>query len=198
MLTTIFESEELAAIEQKIWSLLLEGVKSYKNPFHNGTVANIQDGCPELRTVILRKVISAEKKLFFHTDIRSPKVNFLQNNNRISWLFYDEGLRLQIRMHGNAIVHFNNEVSAAGWEASRLSSQLTYSIEHAPGTVLETPIPLYLNDKNPSPDVIEFSASNFAVVETCIEKVDIVFLHHQGNKRAVFDYTNASFNWVQA
>lgn len=198
MLTTIFESEELTAIEQKIWSLLLDGVKSYKNPFHNGTVANIQEGLPELRTVILRRVISEDKKLFFHTDIRSPKVNFLQNNNRISWLFYDEGLRLQIRMQGSARIHFNNEISAAGWEASRLSSQLTYSIEHAPGTVLETPIPLNINEKNPSDDVIAFSASNFSVVETQIEKADIVFLHHQGNKRAVFDYTNDSFTWVQA
>lgn len=198
MLTNIFESAALSEIEQTIWSLLLDGVKSYKNPFHNGTVANIQDGLPELRTVILRKVIPAEKKLFFHTDIRSPKVNFLQNNNRICWLFYDEGLRLQIRMHGNALVHFNNEISAAGWEASRTSSRLTYSIEHAPGTLLNTPIPLNINEKNPSPDVIEFSASNFSVVETSIEKIDIVFLHHTGNKRAVFDYTNNSFSWVQA
>lgn len=198
MLTTIFESEELTAIEQKIWILLLEGVKSYKNPFHYGTLANIQDGLPELRTVILRKVLEEEKKLFFHTDIRSPKVNFLRKKNSISWLFYDEGLRLQIRMQGSSLIHFNNEIAAVGWQDSRINSQLTYSILHAPGSILEAPIPIDINEKNPSPDVIEFSASNFAVVETHIEKVDIVFLHHQGNKRAIFDYTNASFNWVQA
>jgi pyridoxamine 5'-phosphate oxidase len=198
METVIFELEELTSIEQEAWRLLEHGIESYKNPFHNGTVANIHNGLPELRTVILRKVLAAEKKLFFHTDIRSPKVQHLQQNGAISWLFYDEPLRLQMRMKGTAIVHIDNDVAAAGWAASRLSSQLTYSIIHAPGAQLAAPLPININEKNPPADVIQFAATNFSVVETTISQLDVVFLHHQGNKRAIFDYENNTQHWVQA
>ena len=198
MIASIFESDELTAIEQKVWALLSVGVVSYKNTFHHGCIANVQDGYPELRTVILRKVMETDKKLFFHTDIRAPKVPFLQKNPAISWLFYDEGIRLQLRMQGTANIHFKNEIAEKGWAESKLSSKLTYSIANAPGTVLAAPIPININEKEPSDELVEFAASNFAVVETSIATLDIVFLHHQGNKRAFIDYTNQTMQWVQA
>lgn len=193
-----FESNNLSAIEQTVWSLLSEGVKSYKNPFHFGTVANIQAGMPELRTVILRKVLEEEKKLFFHTDIRAPKVHFIQKNPAISWLFYDENSRLQLRMQASAMVHFNNEVAKQGWAASALSSKLTYSISNAPGTKLEAPINVDINEKNPSSELIDFANSHFTVIETCIHRLDVVFLHHRGNRRVIVDYATKELYWAQA
>lgn len=193
-----FESNNLSAIEQKVWSLLSEGVKSYKNPFHFGTVANIQAGIPELRTVILRKVLGEEKKLFFHTDIRSTKVDFIQKNPAMSWLFYDENSRLQLRMLASATVHFKNEVADQGWAASALSSKLTYSISNAPGTKLEAPVAVNINEKNPPPELIDFASSHFSVIETQISKLDVVFLHHRGNRRVIVDYASKELYWAQA
>jgi hypothetical protein len=101
-------------------------------------------------------------------------------------------------MQGIASIHFKNEIAEEGWADSRLSSKLTYSIANAPGTLLAAPIPININEKEPPNELIEFAASNFAVVETSISTLDIVFLHHQGNKRAFIDYTNKTMHWVQA
>ena len=74
---------DLSSIDAHLWQLLRQSEKSYKAPFHSGVVATVDEQLPQLRTVILRKVDVAARKLFFHTDIRAPKVVFLQNDPRL-------------------------------------------------------------------------------------------------------------------
>ena len=194
---TVFSQDDLEAIENKIWELLSLGVESYKNPFHTGVFANMQDGNPEVRTVIMRRADQLERKLYFHTDIRSPKFEWLQKNPQVSWLFYHEPLRLQFRMSATAMVHQRNDVADQGWHHSKMSSKLTYSCEDAPGNEQDEPVLLDINIKNPSDSILAFARTNFSVVETKIEKIDWVFLHHQGNRRGEINYLKDKKTWLQ-
>jgi pyridoxamine 5'-phosphate oxidase len=64
----------LEKLLQDCWHRLMNGASSAKHPFHCPAIATINGTFPEMRTVVLRKVIPAEKMLIFHTDYRSPKV----------------------------------------------------------------------------------------------------------------------------
>ena len=194
----IFLSNHLTAIETATWQLLQEASISYKSPFHYAAVANIQDGWPEQRTVILRKTEPAQKKLYFHTDIRSPKAAWLKKDPAISWLFYNEPLKLQFRMSAVATVHYNNEMTEEAWLQSKTNSRLTYSIADAPGKPLQEPIPIGINDENSLDEIIPFAKNNFAVIETRILKIDFLFLHHTTNRRGIFDYQTNKAYWIQS
>ena len=189
-------SNSLTEIEQLIWVLLQEAVASYKAPFHNGVFANIQDGRPEQRTVILRKTIAEEKKLFFHTDLRSPKLLWLQNDPNVSWLFYNEALKLQLRINAVARVHYNNETTGLAWEHTSPNSRLIYTINAAPGERTNTPASA-ARASTPTPEELETARQNFVVVETTVENIDWVYLHHTGNRRGFIDYVNSEHYWMQ-
>ena len=188
---------DLTATEAGIWQLLQQAVGSYKAPFHHAVVATINHSMPEARTVILRKVLVPERKLFFHTDIRSPKMEQLQWQPQVTWLFYDPGLRMQLRCYASAVVHTNDAVADAGWEHSRLASRLTYTPSSAPGTFLEEPELIDLNRVDVEQQVLDTARSQFAVVETRVTSIDWVFLHYLGNRRALFNYETGAFQWKQ-
>jgi pyridoxamine 5'-phosphate oxidase len=192
----IFLGGNLLAIETACWKLLEEATKSYKAVFHYGAVANIQDGKPAVRTVILRHADPIEKKLFFHTDIRSPKVEALKKDPALSWLFYDEPIKLQLRIRATASLHYNNKVSEDAWQQLKTNSQLTYSISNAPGQYVEETKELSSPENNP--DLLHFAKNNFAVVETKVLMIDFLFLHHTGNRRAFFDCVANESYWVQS
>jgi hypothetical protein len=196
-MSTVFLEKELDVIEQEIWKLLEEGVTSYKAPFHYATVATMQLCQPEVRTVILRNAERIAKQLSFHTDLRSPKVKQLQENPLLSWLFYHEPLRIQVRCYATASLHTADTIAAAAWEKCRLPSQLNYTPASSPGTVLPEPELIDLNQKEVGPAVLEFARENFCVVETKLTAMDWVYLHYQGNRRAYFDYQNQQFQWKQ-
>ncbi len=193
----LFLQYDLSAIETRLWELLHESVQSFKAPFHTGVIATLHEQQPEVRTVVLRHADAVQKKLFFHTDIRSPKVQQLQMHPQISWLFYDKDIRMQLRLTGTAILHADDEVANDAWEQSRLSSRLTYTTSSASGTVLVTPELINLNQQEVPAELIDIAWKNFCVVETTIHQLDWVFLHHSGNRRALFDYITNQFQWIQ-
>jgi 3-hydroxyisobutyrate dehydrogenase len=124
-------------------------------------------------------------------------VQQLQLHPQISWLFYEKDIRMQLRLTGTAILHADDEVANDAWEQSRLSSRLTYTTSSASGTVLVTPELINLNQKEAPEELIDIAWKNFCVVETTIHQLDWVFLHHSGNRRALFDYFTNQFQWIQ-
>lgn len=193
----LFLQHNLPSIETRLWELLQQSVSSFKAPFHTGVVATVHEQQPEVRTVVLRHADAEQKKLFFHTDVRSPKVHQLEKQPQMSWLFYDKDIRMQLRLTATAIVHLDDEVANKAWEESRLSSRLTYSTSSASGTILLTPELIDLNQTQVEPELIDIAWKNFCVVETTVEQMDWVFLHHSGNRRALFHYNSKQFQWIQ-
>lgn len=196
-MNAVFLAYDLEKIEQGVWQLLEQSAQSHKTPFHSGVVATVEDGLPQMRTVILRRAEAAVRKLCFHTDARSPKVMQLKREPRMSWLFYSAELRVQLRLQATAVVHYDDEVANYGWERSRLSSRLCYTTSSAAGTLLPTPELINVNRTEVEPELIEIAWKNFCVIETVVQKMDWVFLNKEGNRRALFDYCNNNYQWIQ-
>ncbi len=191
-----FDSD-LSNINFNCWRLLQEGVLSYKSPFHFAVFSSIEDQFPSSRTVIVRGVDTQDKIIRFNTDVRSPKFSQLASNPNVSWLFYDEGLRIQMRCKAVASLHVNDPIADLGWQEARLNCKITYMSPYAPGTYLEEPYLLDLNRSDIPDDELYAARKQFAIVQTKVLSLDWVFLHHKGNRRAFFDYEKNILTWMQ-
>lgn len=173
------------------WHRLINGVSSAKHPFHNPTLGTINEDFAELRTVVLRKVIPAEKCIIFHTDYRSPKIQQIQKNNKVSWLFYDEKARIQIRLKAEATIHYQDDLSLTRWKDSRLESRRCYMVSPAPSVlsaIATDGLPQNLTVKDVTEDNVAAAYENFVVVKTEIKEIDWLYLNHAGHRRAQFIY----------
>ena len=100
-------------------------------------------------------------------------------------------------MYAKAVIHHNNTVSELAWEKSRLSSRMCYTTIQKPGSFIDTPELVEINQISVDEELLAFAHDNFAVIETQVYAVDFVFLNRNGNKRAYFDYQSHNFQWRQ-
>lgn len=117
----------LVEVHETAWHLLAHAVADRKHPFHQPVLATVDNGTPQARVVVLRRVWAppspgsptgsppdrpspdrpspdrpglddARGALAVHTDVRSPKVQQLASQPVASWTFYDSSAGLQIRL----------------------------------------------------------------------------------------------------
>jgi pyridoxamine 5'-phosphate oxidase len=192
----------LIDIEKDCWIRILNGSLKSKDPLHNPTVANINKRGVNMRTVVLRKVNTAKKTLSFHTDIRSGKWNELNENNKISWLFYDAAACIQIRLAGEATLHNSDEIADEAWLKSSANSRKIYMGDIAPSLESEIPtsgIDPSLEHTNPTLEESEIGRKNFGIIVTKVNWLEWLWLNSKGHRRANFNYSkNNSFktNWL--
>jgi pyridoxamine 5'-phosphate oxidase len=184
------------------WERILTGSKSAKHPFHLVTLSTLNNGFPEIRTVVLRKVNTLEHHLNFHTDYRSPKVNQIKENPSISILLYDFESRIQIRVKAKAIIHHQDAVCAKAWQNSRLESKRCYLVNPAPSTKIDFPddgLPKNLMVKDLTEENVQAGFENFAVIKAEVLELDWLFLNHKGHRRALYKILNqeeVEMNWM--
>ena len=86
---------DLDKIYLKVWDLLKIGLQNRDLPFHIPVFicgdTNKSDG----RIVVLRGINVKEKKIWFHSDIRSNKIKILMSHPDVSLLFYDNSEKVQ-------------------------------------------------------------------------------------------------------
>ena len=195
--TDLFLKIELDQIIPDILKRLDDATKSSKAAFHEGYVATIHDGIPEIRTVVLRRVLLDEEALAFHTDIRSPKINQIKQNPNVSWLFYDTKLRIQVRFKALAEIHYQNELAEKQWHASRLESRKCYLVQPAPSTQIQKVwegIP-DIAHQDLTEALLSNGYDNFAVIKARLITCDWLFLNRRGHKRAVFTKNTVGYTW---
>jgi 3-hydroxyisobutyrate dehydrogenase len=189
----------LEDLEQDIWVRLVTGAVKSRNPFHTPCVATMDKGEVSLRTVVLRKALAKERELRFHTDIRSPKWKELTLNPSISALFYDAGDRIQLRVKGQAVLQYKNDLTAEAWKNTSSSSRRCYLTLHSPSSFAEIPtsgLSEEIEQENFTLAESEMGYSNFGIVSIQVHSIDWLWLNHAGHRRAFFDYTDGSFQWM--
>jgi pyridoxamine 5'-phosphate oxidase len=182
---------DLPALEKDCWLRLLNGSLSYKNPFHHPVVANRNEDGINMRTVVLRKVDTEEKKLSFHTDIRSGKWKELKTDEHISWVFYSPAGRIQIRLRGAAALHHDDAIADEAWNKSTMSSRKIYSGEQGPSSFAASPVsglPEKFETADPTPEESEAGRKNFGIVITEVNRMEWLWLNSAGHCRASFNY----------
>jgi 3-hydroxyisobutyrate dehydrogenase len=149
--------------------------------------------------VVLRKANPVSKELRFHTDTRSKKWQELNLNPSISALFYNAADRIQIRVKGRGVLQFNNDISAAAWQKTSLSSRRCYLTNFDPSSFTQNPtsgLPENIEQENFTLEESEIGFQNFGIVSIQVQNIDWLWLHHAGHRRAYFDYISGSFRWM--
>jgi pyridoxine/pyridoxamine 5'-phosphate oxidase len=185
------QTDELPFVEALCWRLLEEAVHSAKTGMHQAVVASVQDDLAVMRTVVLRRVDPAERKIYFHTDIRSQKVQDIHTLGKLSWLTYDPAYRTQLRMSGSTLVHHQNALCREHWDKTVHSSRRGYLQELRPGTPVDSFRDAFDEKRARVKYTMEESEAGFAyfaVVETTVDWMEWYYTHSLGNRRAVFCY----------
>jgi 3-hydroxyisobutyrate dehydrogenase len=189
----------LNELEQDCWNRLVTGAIKSRNPFHTPSVATLSKGEVSMRTVVLRKALPLERELRFHTDIRSIKWDDLSINPAISALFYDADERIQLRIKGKAVLHHGNDITAKAWETTTLSSRKCYLTLHSPSSFTDSSTSGLSEDIEQERFTLlesEAGFTNFGIVSIQVQSIDWLWLNHAGHRRAFFDYTDGSFQWM--
>ena len=107
---------DLEKTYNKIWELLNLGLQNRDLPFHIPVFISCNKENSDGRIVVLRGVDEKEKKLWFHSDIRSNKVKILKSNPAAVLLFYDKNEKIQLRISGNTKINYQNDITKKSWE----------------------------------------------------------------------------------
>jgi 3-hydroxyisobutyrate dehydrogenase len=184
-------SDSLEFVERVCWELLNEAVGDSKMGMHKVIVGSAVNGIASLKTVILRRIDMDDKKIYFHSDIRSPKVDTIGSTGHLSWLAYDQERRSQIRLSGKTIIHNQDALCREHWEKTAHYSKRCYIQDFAPGTAVGSPqeaLKHELEQFQYTQEDSEKGFAHFVVVETRVDWMDWYFTHNKGNRRAEFRY----------
>jgi pyridoxamine 5'-phosphate oxidase len=189
--------QELDEIEASIWNELENcvaarprseaGEMNADEPVHEWRVAvlaTVADGQADARSIVLREVVAAERRLIFYTDARSPKVHQIRQSPHGTLIFYSRELGWQLRMQVRLNVETTGLAVSSRWAKLQTSAGAAdYLSIAAPGRPLDAP----LADLG--------SRGHFAMIEAMAETVDWLELHPEGHRRALLGAHGA--RWVQ-
>ncbi len=180
------------------FAMLARGVADRRSAFRTPALASVgTDGAPSVRTVVLRGLDPVAPAMRFHTDRRSEKVSELQKSPIVSLLFYDAGLKLQLRASGIAKLHADDDIAREGWAMALAMSRACYTQVQAPGEPVIDPASLPQLAGVPNGDPSGFE--NFAVIGVAITAIDWLYLGFRGHRRARFTWDadgKASAQWL--
>lgn len=128
---------------------LQKSIVKKNHPFKFFTLATVGlDPMARLRTVVLRQ-ITDDLKLIFYTDRRSKKMTHINENPKVSLLFYHNKLMLQLKIEGKARIVNDEKLLKTYWKGLQPNSRKDYISEQTPGSTLKNPDELqYLNNDN--------------------------------------------------
>lgn len=186
----ISEKPSLTDLETRLWQWLENAAKDAKDPMHTPVIASIGNGLPQMRTVVLRKVLGKTKELRFHTDLRSKKVEELKLQPDIAILGYNSQTRIQLRLNAHVVLEHNNNITLETWQQTRPDSKKCYAVELAPGTAIDEAgdyLPLPNNQIWPAA-MLELGYPNFVVARCLVYKAELLMLNSSGHLRCGFNY----------
>ena len=183
----------LDKIYTKVWDLLNLGLLDRNAPFHLPVFICGKDKNFEGRTIVLRGINKKNKNLWFHTDIRSKKINILKNNPKASFLFYDKDKKIQLRIFGNTKINYQNDITLESWKKTIHMSRQCYLGEKIPGDVVAGPtsgLSEKVDNFKYSLEESEIGYKNFCLIETFVTSIEWLYLAAKGHRRARFIFTN--------
>ena len=186
---------DLDKIYLKIWELLGIGLKNRDLPFHIPVFICGDKGNFDGRIVVLRGVDEKEKKIWFHSDIRSNKIKILKFSPEAVLLFYDKNEKIQLRICGHTKINYQNDIAKKSWEKTVHMSRQCYLGDKAPGSNAATStsgLTAKIDNLKYTKEESENGYRNFCVVETFIKSIEWLYLAAKGHRRAYFSLKNNS------
>ena len=181
---------DLDKVYSKIWNLLILGLQNRDAPFHIPVFICGNKYKSDGRIIVLRGVNEDEKKIWFHSDIRSNKIKVLKSNSKATLLFYDKNEKIQLRIFGDTKINYQNNITKTAWKKTAHMSRQCYLGNKAPGSsALQATSGLSDNVDNLKFTIeeSEIGYKNFCVIETFIKSIEWLYLAAKGHRRAYFN-----------
>jgi 3-hydroxyisobutyrate dehydrogenase len=191
--------ENFEEIQNKYWSMLDDAVTNRSSSFRIPVFICSHKDEVDGRIVVLRKLDRENNLLQFHTDLRSPKVEILKNNNKASLLFYDKEEKIQLRVKVNCEINNQNSITEESWKKTQHISRRCYLTDSPPGTSSENPTSgmiAKLEDFDYTLSQSEEGFKNFTVIKCKIKTIEWLYLAAKGHRRAMFDIENKKESWL--
>ena len=177
--------ESLHLLHRACWEELERATQEREHGWRIMTLATVESGRAEARSVTLRETDPAGHRLVFYTDDRSPKLRQIEAHPEGTLLAWCPKLSWQIRLRVLLVRETDAHLAMARWAGLRLSpSAQDYLSPLAPGEPLS---------ERASEE--RGSREHFAMVNAQVQSLDWLELHPDGHRRAVFD--TAGGRWVQ-
>ena len=199
---SMLSKENTNKIFEDIKKNLMRAVKDRKHTFHTPVFCNVDNqNSIESRVVVLREFDSQNMVLNFHTDFRSPKVSSLKKNNNSLFVFYDQKLKIQLRIKTISSINNQNTIAEEMWEGIQLISRKCYLTEKTPSSVTTLPedgINESLKGREPTLEESEKGYKNFTVIQNQIQQIDWLYLAASGHRRLkiILKDRIPSFHWI--
>ena len=180
---------DLDRIYTKIWNLLNTGLENRNAAFHIPVFINGSQNDFDGRIVVLRGVDEKEKKVWFHSDIRSNKIKKLKINSNASLLFYDKSEKIQLRIFGSVKINYKNDLTKKSWKKTAHMSRQCYLGSNSPGSNTTHPtsgLSSNVDNLKYTIEESEIGYKNFCVIETYIKSIEWLYLAAKGHRRAFF------------
>ena len=177
----------------KIWDLLKKGLLNRNSPFHIPVFISCINNKTDGRIVVLRGVDEKNKKLWFHSDIRSNKIKTLKDNSKSNFLFYDKEEKIQLKIFVTSKIQYNNSTTKKAWGKTAHMSRQCYLGNQPPGKESSKPTSGLTEDIDNSKYTIqesEIGYKNFCVIENFIETIEWLYLASKGHRRGFFLLNN--------
>lgn len=184
---------DLDLLLEHIWQQVQQGADDPSHPYHTPVFGTVSPEGPRLRTVILRKVEATARSLLLHSDRRAAKISEIDQNPRVTWLFWNPETNQQLRLGGIASLHFEDELADQVWNDSRPASLKLYVKAIAPGSTVDAPqsgLPDSIQTGELERPDVASGRPHFAVVQTTLYTIDFLHLRKAGNYRACFQWQN--------
>lgn len=175
---------------------LRRAVFDKKHPFHFPVLGTINKDFPALRNVVLRDFQELPPTLFFHTDYRSPKITEIQENNNVSFWFYNPKHRLQLRVKAKASIHSKNKIAKLFWHKCSANSIKNYAGKLPPSIKTAEYInnlPEQFSGNVEKLSDIPEAFENFALVSCEVLSIDALLLGRTKHIRKFFTFENGEW-----
>lgn len=163
---------------QELQHELVSGLTTKGHPYRYATLGTVGlDQMARLRTIVLRDVGTPPEFTFtFFTDQRSKKITHIQENPKVSLLFYHPNKLVQLKIEGRAHIIKDGQKLDEQWKKIGPKSRKDYLTKAAPGSGLQHPGQLeYLED-----------AHHFCMVEIAPFKIEYLKLKRPNHVRVRF------------
>ena len=184
---------DLDKVYLKIWDLLKCGLENRNAPFHIPTFICGKNKNFDGRIIVLRGVNQKDKKIWFHSDIRSNKIKVLKANPLSCLLFYDKIEKIQLRISCDSKINYQNSIAKKSWKKTAHMSRQCYLGEKGPGSISKTPtsgLSENIDNFKYSIEESEIGYENFCLVENFINSIEWLYLAAKGHRRAIFKLNN--------
>ena len=172
------------------WENINLGIQKAKHDYHSFVFSTVSNNSPDSRTVILRDFDEHKPAIWFHSDKRSKKILHLEENKKVSALFYDKSRKVQLRINGNADIEEDIEHNKKIWDSMRPGSKLCYMGPYAPSQKINQFEPNTLNKSAHDLDKEDehLGLSRFCRIRITIKKLDWLKLDYKGHQRLEFKF----------